>query len=114
MAITWQNVINVAPKAAQLPTAAQNEILGIVANQVDPETWDVRADDGSKYLAAHLATLWLMKGSGALTGETLGAMSRQYAMPNWLQNSLGLTSYGAEYQRMLRLLDVCTLGIVGS
>lgn len=99
MAITWQDVINIAPEMSTTPTGMQNAILNIVANQVDYSVWNEFGDAGSAYLAAHLVAI--SGDEGMVTQESLGAMARSYALPPGIMGSLALSTYGAEYKRLL-------------
>ncbi len=96
-------VIDVAPELATAAAGQQRSILDMVDRQVaDPEIWGSYLDDGAVYLAAHLATLSKAKGKGPVTAEAVGQVSRSYA--SLLQfGRLGLTSYGVEYERLVRL-----------
>lgn len=104
MAIGWNDVEGVAPELSTTPTAVQAALLQIVALQIDADTWGALADVGAAYLAAHLATLARLRGSGMITQESVDRLSRSYAQPQWLKSSLGLTAYGAEYERLIHLL----------
>jgi hypothetical protein len=96
-------VTDVAPELFTTPAAQEGALLDMVDREVDECGWGDRADDGRRYLAAHLATLGKRKGLGPLTAESLGQASRSYA--SMLQfGALGLTTYGVEYQRRARLL----------
>lgn len=102
MAITWADVVAVAPPMSSAATATQTAILAIVAIQVDDDAWGEYADIGRCYLAAHLASI--RNNTGLVTAETLGPMSRSYGMPGSLTNTFLSTSvYGVEYLRLLRL-----------
>lgn len=110
MALTWAEVILVAPELAGLSVNTQNAILANVARQVNATAWGDKANDGMVYLAAHLGTLTKRKGAGPVTMEKLGAMERGYGMiPG--HDALALTAYGVEYERMIKLLPVA-LGAV--
>lgn len=109
--ITWHNVVAIAPELAAADPAQQAQILATVEREVSDTLWGDRANDGRCYLAAHLATLARMKGTGVVTAAGVGPLSRSYATPQGLTGSFGLTSYGAEFKRLIRLLPT-TLGIV--
>ena len=106
----WQDVVNIAPADAvafaALSTNVQNAFLAIVTSQMNVAAWGTLYNSGFVYLAAHLAKIGLLGGSGAITAETLDRMSRTYATVQGIKGSLGLTSYGAEYQRLVRLLPI--------
>lgn len=108
MAITWAgNVAVVAPELANAPPALQNLLLAIAARQVDPDTWGDMADDGQTYLAAHLGSMSFPGGAGAIggavTGETLGQMSRSYGIPPGVSGELAATRYGQTFMQLRRI-----------
>lgn len=106
MAITWAaDVAPLSTSLATIPTATQTLILAVVDRQIDDVAWGTFADDGRRFLAAHLGTLYLrpLGAAGPITSETLGAMSRSYGMLPLLAGALGSTIYGAEYERLLRI-----------
>jgi len=99
MAITWTDVVGIAPELVSVETATQTAILAVVSRQIDGDAWGEFADDGAKYLAAHLASI--RGNEGLVTTETLGQMSRSYALPPGIMGSLALSTYGAEYKRLI-------------
>lgn len=111
MSIRWYDVTAIAPELESLNSSSQTQILALVDRQINDTIWGHLADDGRRFLAAHYGTLAQRKGSGFVTSETVGQLSRAYAAPTWLQSSLGLTTYGLEYRRLVRLLP-CTIGLV--
>lgn len=103
MAITWTDVVNIAPELSTVATDTQTAILADVALQMPAEVWGTMLDTGSKYLAAHLATVTSRRGGGGagpLTSETVGQVSRSYAAP-LKATSIMSTPYGVEYDRLL-------------
>ena len=106
MSITWADVTAVAPELATASAGTQTFILAAVAEQIDLEIWGTRANTGSAYLAAHLATLAKMQGAGAAMSQRVGPLAEHRAMPKaGAFGSLGLTSYGVEYDRLLHTLE---------
>lgn len=103
MSITWPDVVAIAPECASVEPASQTAILAMVDRQLDPDTWGSYFDDGSKYLAAHYATLARSRGKGPVTAEAVGSVSRSYGDQTGLAGTLGTTSYGTEYFRLVRL-----------
>lgn len=101
MAITWSDVVGIAPELVNVELATQTAILAVVGRQIDPDAWQVWADDGAKYLAAHLASI--RGNEGLVTSETLGQMARSYALPPGIMGSLALSTYGAEYYRLMQI-----------
>lgn len=103
MAITWPDVVAIAPELAATDPTAQTAILAIVSRQVaDPDAWGSYFDDAAKYLAAHYGTLSRSRGKGPISDESVGQLSRSYA-PLLQFGMLGQTAYGVEYQRLSRL-----------
>lgn len=103
----WADVVAIAPGDAVAFTAldptVQAALLGYAVAMCAPSAWGALLNMGIVYLAAHLAKLGLMR-TGMVTQESLGQMARQYAVPQGLKGSLGLTVYGSEYARLIRLL----------
>ena len=101
--IAWQDIVNIAPEfsGTVVPVATQNAILAIVANQIDDIAWGEFADQGRAYLGAHLVAI--RGDEGLVTQESLGAMARSYALPPGIIGSLALSTFGAEYLRLLRI-----------
>lgn len=102
MSIAWSDVVAVAPELVTVELATQTAVLAIVARQVDPCVWEDMANDGMVYLAAHLASI--RGNEGLVTSETLGQMSRSYSLPPGVMGSLALSTYGAEYWRLLQIV----------
>ena len=110
MAITWDDVVAIAPELASVLDTQQTAFLNAVNLQVSDDTWYEEADEGRKYLAAHLATISRKRGQGPTTAQSAGQISQSFA--NMMQfGALGTTSYGLEYQRLLRLLPDAVFGI---
>lgn len=107
MSITWTaDVAAIAPDLSTTPTATQTLILAIVDRQIDDDQWGIYADDGRRYLAAHLGTLarsGIGNTAGPVTSETLGAMSRSYGTVQGVTGPLSATRYGVEYERLMHL-----------
>lgn len=102
MAIAWTDVVAVAPDLASVPNATQTYLLDAVNNRwVDDDACGEFADDMRRMLAAHVASL--RNDDGLVTDETIGPMSRSYMVPPGLQGSLALSTFGAEYARLLQL-----------
>ena len=101
MSIDWGNVVAIAPELATVEVTTQTAVLAIVGRQIDPCAWGDFADDGAAYLAAHLASI--RGNEGLVTSETLGQMARTYSLPPGIMGSLALSTYGAEYYRLVNL-----------
>lgn len=115
MAITWAgNVAVIAPELATAPVALQTLILAVVDRQVDGDAWGDFVDDGKMYLAAHLGTIstgGAAAGVGAITSESLGAMSRSYGLPATVEGELATTKYGLMYKHLLKVA-LCPAALV--
>lgn len=107
MSITWADVVAFpAPELSTLGVATQTAILAIVERQIDADAWGEFADDGRRFLAAHLGTIGAARYGGAagpVTSETLGAMSRSYGSLVADSGLLSTTRYGTEYLRLMRI-----------
>lgn len=124
MSITWADVQVIAPELTNsaVPTGTQAVLLAMVDRQIDDDAWLDLADDGRRYLAAHLGTVYVTTSGGAaasvgaVTHEAVGPMSRTYASSSTngtanVDPLLGTTRYGLWYLHMIRLLP-CSLGFV--
>lgn len=103
--ITWDDVVNIAPELVDVAEATQDAILDDVALQLNDDIWGARINIGAKYLAAHLASITNRGGAvGQVTEEKVGEVSRSYAVDSASGGGSGLddTSYGQEFQRLLR------------
>lgn len=109
--ITWQDVVNVSPEMVRTPLPAQTEILIAVGLQVPVNQWGKLQAQGQAYLAAHLGTLARRRGDGPTTSKSAGGLSQSFASLTAL-GALGMTSYGVEYQRLIRLLPTIAFGMV--
>jgi hypothetical protein len=115
---TWQDVLNIAPGDAaafsdpRTPVAAQVAILAIATSLCAPSAWGAQLNIGIVYMAAHLAKLGQLRGTGAVTQEAVGQLSRQYQTVQGVKGSLGLTSYGAMWSMLARMLPTA-IGAVG-
>jgi hypothetical protein len=118
MSITWADVQVIAPELTDtaVPTGTQAVLLAMVDRQIDDTAWDDLADDGRRYLAAHMGTVYVQTAGGSadsvgpVTSESLGPMSRGYAsaaansIGSFVDPLLGTTRYGIWYLHMVRLL----------
>ena len=112
MAVTWADVVLIAPELSTSAAGLQTLVLAIVDRQIDDDEWEQFADDGRLYLAAHIGSIAGGGSSpGAVTAETLGPMSRSYGLTADVSGSLGSTKYGVMYRYLLSLLP-CSIGIV--
>lgn len=118
MAITWADVLAIAPDLSGVGATTQVAIVTDVNAQVVEGQFPsvAAADRARKYLAAHLATVSKDGGRGAggpVQSESMGGVSRSYAVfsPAGADPSLDATAYGKEYRRLLRQL-VTRVGVV--
>jgi len=115
MAVTWADVQAIAPELTDtaVPTGTQAVLLAMVDRQIDDEMWLDLADDGRRYLAAHMGSLYANGGAAgtAVVSESVGPMSRSYAQPSTSSGSLATTKYGMWYLHMIRLLP-SSMGLV--
>jgi hypothetical protein len=108
--ITWNDVLAIAPSLATgVSSGAQTIILAAVGKQVGSGQWDTLQTEGQLALAAHMGIL--VKRSAGVVGpvisETVGPVTRTYALLSSALGSLGSTSWGMEYQRLMQLLPSC-------
>jgi hypothetical protein len=109
--LTWSNVTGiVAPELTSVALAAQTAILAYVNGTVDCDAIDADGEDGPTallaraYLAAHIATTIGVgaSGAGAVTSESIGGLSRSYAVAAAVgDDALKTTGYGVAYLGMI-------------
>jgi hypothetical protein len=102
MAITSAAVLTVAPELSSLTSGQWSALITSAYLQMDAGTWGTWLDMGATYLVAHLGTLTKRAGVGAVISERVGDVGRTYAELG--SGVLDSTTYGAEYQRLTRLL----------
>jgi hypothetical protein len=106
MAIVWADVLAIAPELSTVATGTFQAILTIADRQIDDERWGEFADDGRRYLAAHMATISNGDAGGAagpIASETLGPMSVSYGAIADVDGELSGTKYGVFYRHLMRL-----------
>lgn len=114
MAITWTEVEALATELSTVPVAAQNEILNTV-NALPADVWGSSLKAGQLALARHLGTISQRRNGmgGAITSATLGAASVTYATTSGAStDSIGSTSWGQEYDRLLMALPHARLLVI--
>lgn len=104
---TRDDVIAIAPELAAVPAGEPwDAVLGFVQVEVNVDSWGglPRANRAARYLVAHLLTMTQEEGSDyPIQMEKVGDVSRSYAVPtSFGDGDLDNTSYGREYQRLLR------------
>ena len=115
--ITWADVVLIAPELADVPVGVQTALLADVAEQLESSQWgnDARYDMASKYLVAHLATLYLQGSGGAagpVTSESVGSVSRSYASPSFAVDRYASTAFGREFARLRSQFVIGRMGLV--
>lgn len=105
MAIDWTDVTDIAPALSAVPEDTQTAILADVSELLDETYWGTKYDLGSKYLAAHMGTMYLRGASagGPVASESLGDASISYAVMA-STDSLMDTPYGRAYRNLTRML----------
>lgn len=95
MTIEWLDVLDIAPELSTLPVSAQDALIADAYLLLSEGVNGDRLDTCAKYLCAHMATLNKRKGlGGAITGQSVGQVSRQFASPATAWLSLADTGYG--------------------
>ena len=110
MALTWSDVTAMAPELADVPVAAQTEILATVAD-LPADVWASALTRGQLALARHLGTIQKRRGAaGQVVSKSVGAASVSYAA---LMNPSPLSStvYGQEYERLVMTLSAARFGV---
>jgi hypothetical protein len=105
MSIAWSDVTAIAPELSTAAAATQTAILTMVDLMVDDAAWGDLANQGRAYLAAHIGTVsgsGSGAGAGAVTSETIGPFSREYADTGADDGSLSTTKYGRFYKYLMR------------
>ncbi len=110
---TWEDVVLMASELSALSYERGEQILEDVAEQMNEDVWGTRVNLGARYLAAHLGTLDLRRGTGGpVTSETVGPVSRTYsASIADGAGRLGSTTYGLEYERLMMTLPAARFTI---
>lgn len=103
MSITWNEVLLVAPELAALTSDQRDQILADAYLLLNEAVCGDRLDLCARYFAAHLATVNRRRGlGGAVSGQSVGQVSRQYATPQAAFLDLGSSSYGQVLQTLIR------------
>jgi hypothetical protein len=109
-AITWADVTAHASDLTSLALGAQTDVLGYVNEAVDPDKFGGEAAHRYKlariYLAAHLGTVSLKRGTpagGPLISETVGEITRMYGFSSEAApDAIASTGWGREYLALVR------------
>lgn len=112
MATTWPDVLVIAPELSVVdPSVAGPQFVTMAYNSINPDVWGGMADQGAKYLAAHLATISLRRGQpGSPHVKRVGAVMAGFQV---LSDALLTTAYGAEFDRLLLELPAARFAIGG-
>ena len=96
MAVTWADVVVIAPELSTVSLAQQAEFLDDATQHTDPAVWGSDTDRAIKYFAAHLATMAGRRAQhGPVQSEAAGAVSRSYAVDASDYEELDATVYGS-------------------
>lgn len=109
-AITWSDVVDIAPELADVSVGMQTLILSYVNDSVNVVVLDGESGSKTKLarvtLAAHIATILVRASSGKagdITSESLGPQSRAYSSSSRFdETDLSLTGYGRTYRMIVR------------
>jgi hypothetical protein len=104
-AVTWQMVSGMVPELAQITDVLVQALIMDFANTaLDPVAFggenSPRLRLARVFFAGHFATggpLGDGSGSGPVTSETLGSLTRQYGMPYLEWGMFGTTEYGRKF-----------------
>lgn len=115
MAVTWADVILIAPDLSSVASGSQNAILADVSTILsNASAWPTTAmhDLAKKYLCAHFGALALRStgggsasGAGAVASEAVGDVSVSYSNPSTSdlsQAGLASTQWGLQYLALRR------------
>lgn len=114
-ALTWEDVTSHASDLSTLDEAAQDDVLAYVDDAIDPAKFG--GEDGPRYklariyLAAHLGTVSLKRGTpagGPLISETVGEITRMYGFSaEAAPDAIASTGWGREYLALIRRTAKC-------
>lgn len=106
MPITWAQVVLVAPSLATMSIDQQTLFLGW-ATSLNATVWGAKLEQASILVVAHYATLFAKGGQGPggpISSESVGRVSRSYAVPPASDAFWDRTNYGSAYKALLRTL----------
>lgn len=108
MAVTPSSIKLLFPELEDVPDERVELFIEMAERRVSREAWGVRADDGVRYLTAHLLTQ-SAKGAKAAAGPvasvSVGDVSQSYAVSGAVtESSLGATPYGREFLELRGLV----------
>lgn len=91
----------IAPEFASTDPSVLNVLYAETQNQTDIDVWGKRYDLANCLLVAHMLKMAARNGRvGGVTGESVGSLSRSFGGLSNVNDSLDLTSYGAEFKRV--------------
>lgn len=114
MSVTWADVVALDSALSEVSVGAQHSILATAEARTPEAVWGTRRSDAIMYLAAHLGQLVIRGGGGAgpVVSESVGQVARTYAQPSSMsKGSLESTTWGREYQQLLRTLPAARIGV---
>ena len=111
MAVTWADVVKVAPELSELSENQREAVLEDVALQLSESALGSVYDLASKFLAAHFGVM-VLRGvdapGGPLSAESVDGVSRSYSPGRIKDSDLESTSYGKRYKAVIRNLPYRT------
>lgn len=118
-AITWEDVLAVAPELTTTTDPARVIFLSYANNALAVSEWGGEASPTLKlarcYLAAHQAASSVAGATGAVgpvTSESAGGLSRSYASTPASSSEMGSTRYGQSWVELARLTTARVGGVI--
>ncbi len=105
--ITWADVLKVAPALSTMSPDQQTLFLGFASTTLNATEFGDKYDMACIYFVAHLATVTKNGANGPggpVSAESVGQVSRSYAVPQASDPSWGSTMFGRMYQMIVNSL----------
>lgn len=109
MSMTALQVLrHIAPEFASLSDDEVNFALELAAQEVPESVWGNLTAQGRARLAAHRLSLSHpeLSAGGVVASESVGSVSRSYAVTAGSDAELSSTQHGVEYARLRRLVGI--------
>ena len=110
MAVVVADVTNRAKEFASLTSAEIERASDDAELQINATAWGTKANLATIYLAAHFLSAWnpdLAIAAGAVSSETVGEVSRTYAVGSApAAGDYGSSRWGVEYKRLMRTIPL--------
>lgn len=101
MTVNLAYIADLAPEFAGVDSGRVDRLVAIMTLQVPASVWGARQDLGIAYLVCHTLKIGANQGSGPITQEKIGDLSRSYGQVNGGKGDpYELTSYGQEFKRL--------------